>query len=377
MGKYDLKIITNYVNGDDIDEYDIDELENDYMFMIKVIEFTNDKNFYNLCGEDVKNNYEFIKFMIMKFKDNIWFVCDVANEYLAKDREELYQIELLLIMCEITKNKDKDQYLKYSVMAFSFYSRKQIEIELLKMQEENDHKLIDEIGMGFWFIYDDFNSSEITLRFFTIRYLRDIVDRDGFSFEGYIHEKFASFLELERIGINNFLLDFIRSYDQSLYSYVVVHIDLLDELKRKLFAIRANWDNFEAENERLKYTVLLEQVHRYMEDNMFQTNLIEPYVLYHIGLELGIADKIRRYDAIDEESYQEIIHDEYFDPRKLRLGDYKHYCNVKKIMNGILSRKVVGEVDDGYSDYGEGRAVPGGGQIIEVDFSTGGNGKKR
>ena len=44
MDKYDFETIIKYVNGEDIEKYEIDELENDYLFMIQVILYTNDKN---------------------------------------------------------------------------------------------------------------------------------------------------------------------------------------------------------------------------------------------------------------------------------------------------------------------------------------------
>ena len=56
MGReYDLELIKNYVEGNDID-CDIEGLENDYKFMISVIKYTNDKHMYDLCSDNVKNN---------------------------------------------------------------------------------------------------------------------------------------------------------------------------------------------------------------------------------------------------------------------------------------------------------------------------------
>jgi len=48
--KYNINIILNYINGDDIEGYTIEELENDCTFMKLVINYTNDKNMYALCG---------------------------------------------------------------------------------------------------------------------------------------------------------------------------------------------------------------------------------------------------------------------------------------------------------------------------------------
>ena len=49
MNKYDNKIVNDYINGNDIDDFNIDDLENDSMFMKKAIVASNDKNFYRIC----------------------------------------------------------------------------------------------------------------------------------------------------------------------------------------------------------------------------------------------------------------------------------------------------------------------------------------
>ena len=80
MNKYDNKIVNDYINGNDIDDFNIDDLENDSMFMKKVIVASNDKNFYRLCSDRVKKDYNFIKFVIYKFKEDIEFISKVADE---------------------------------------------------------------------------------------------------------------------------------------------------------------------------------------------------------------------------------------------------------------------------------------------------------
>ena len=56
--KYSNYVIRKYVNAEEI-SYDIDELEDDPKFMRKVIEYTKDKNMYNLCSNRVKKDYFF------------------------------------------------------------------------------------------------------------------------------------------------------------------------------------------------------------------------------------------------------------------------------------------------------------------------------
>ena len=44
MRKYSIDLINRYINGLDIEEYTIDELEDDPEFMLEVIKKTGDKN---------------------------------------------------------------------------------------------------------------------------------------------------------------------------------------------------------------------------------------------------------------------------------------------------------------------------------------------
>ena len=68
MNKYNSKVVFDYINGNEIIDYNIDELEDDYEFMMMVINYTNDKNMYNLCSDEVKTNYEFYNKML-------WLIC--------------------------------------------------------------------------------------------------------------------------------------------------------------------------------------------------------------------------------------------------------------------------------------------------------------
>ena len=89
MKKYSRELINRYINSEDITIYDIDELENDKDFMMQVISVSGDNNFYNLCSDNVKCDYEFVKYLIIKFKHKIDFVCEVADYFLSHVGKEL------------------------------------------------------------------------------------------------------------------------------------------------------------------------------------------------------------------------------------------------------------------------------------------------
>ena len=98
MKKYNNQLIMDYINGNDIEDYDLDELENDKLFMTKVIDFSNDEKMYNFCSEKLKKDYEFIKYIILKFRNNIEFITEVADYFLDNTDTDYERTELLIII---------------------------------------------------------------------------------------------------------------------------------------------------------------------------------------------------------------------------------------------------------------------------------------
>lgn len=77
----------------------------------------------------------------------------------------------------------------------------------------------------------------------------------------------------------------------------------------------------------------------------FNSAFDETFLLYYIGNELGISDKIAEYDCVDEELYESIMDDirtsseEYVE---INLGDFNervHYNTVEKIMRETIFGK--------------------------------------
>ena len=69
--KYDEKLIKAYITGDDIIDFDIDELENDVYFMMQVIDYSDDIKMYSFCGEELKKDYKFVSYLVDKYNSNV------------------------------------------------------------------------------------------------------------------------------------------------------------------------------------------------------------------------------------------------------------------------------------------------------------------
>lgn len=343
MSKYSKKTIVDYVWGNDIEGYDIEELEDDCEFMIRVIDYTNDEKMYDMCSDRVKNTYEFVRFMVNKFKYDIDFVCKIADNYLNSSKNQFDRLELLITLSDLV-DKESEYFFKYKLSLEVAYSLERIKIEGVRQSPEAD-RILDVVQMGFFIIIDDYNSSDIIMKYFAKKFMEEIM----INLEKRIHIEFDSFDELEKVGINNYLLNLLFINDSNLAAYVGCHLELLDGIKTDLDKIRRRWTFYNISVESKKYHAMIGAVHSYVEEHESDCFVSEIEMLYYIGNELGIAEKIAEYDDLDTKTYEDIISSFESDDciiamaKDMRnLGVLRYYYDIKKIMVGMLA------TDNGY-----------------------------
>lgn len=338
MKKYNLETINNYINGEDIIDYFLEELEANTNFMIDVINVSNDKSFYYFAEDNVKKDYKFIRFIINKFKDNEKLISLAANTYIENQNNESDYIELLITMVNLIKNKNSDNYKKYKLLLETSFKSKRLKIELAKLKV--DEELSDKIGMGFLTIYDDFINRPIILDYYATKIIEDIFEEYDINLEKYLHKRFKSFEKIEQIGIKKYILEFISLYDEMLSSYISSHVYLLDDIIKQIATIKQNWNNYIEINERKKYNEILDKVHEYMEyESVDYYSLGETHLLYLVAANLGIADTLQKYDSLSSEDYQSIMEEIKYtlNISKLSFNDQIDYNNIKKIIINILN----------------------------------------
>lgn len=355
MQKRDNKqLILDYISGNDIDDYNIEELENNYDFMKAVIQYTNDKNIYELCSEELKQNYNFVKFLTINFKNDLDFITKVADYYLKFNKTvpskmtetDINHDELIILMNELTKKKDDMEFITYRLKANSIYNMFKFEIDLfLEEEKKNNPQTIEETGLGFIFVIEVYGSSDIILKYFAEKYLINLLkDNDNFNLETMLHNKFHSFEEIERVGINKVIIDYINLYDSFLASYVSNHLELLDSLKYKLSFIKRNWTIYEKNNIQDKIELLFEKVSNYLNENKLEYTFNLEEVIYYITKQLGLFDKIKGYDetldSYDEEfEEQSDYYSLMYHPQILSLKEAAALKEFKKIIKETLNTK--------------------------------------
>lgn len=338
MNKYDKKIINAYIDGDDIEDYTIEELENDSKFMKMVIAKTHDKKMFELCSDELKKDPNFIKFIIMFFNNEKEFICNIIDEFIKTADDIQTFTELVILMSKYTKDNTINKYEKYIALIYLEF-KTQI---LLAKEEYKGTEVEDDIGMGFVFIYDCYDHSPITLNYFAHNFLIDMfIDYDN-NLEELVHNEFDEYKELEEYGINKYLLNLINRYDCSLASYITTNKVLLKPLYQLLRQIKEEWDLYPEKKEKKQYELMIDRVLDYTND-LKNSTLCELELLYYTGTCLGIVDKIRKYDTLmDDELYEAFLSD--MDIRinltRFNVYDIKYINDIENIMIDTLELKV-------------------------------------
>lgn len=337
MEKYSEKLINDYILGEEIDN--LDELEDDPFFMMQVIDKSDDYRLYNLCSENVKKNYEFVKHMVLKFSFNPSFITKVADYYLARVKDEFSTTELVAILLNIPM--DMDCNMRYRMMAHSLYYFKRMQVEACK---KTDEYFEYELGMGYLLVFEQFKESPIILDFYAKKMIDGIFEEYNIHLDTRLHEDFSCPEELYRLGINNYLLRFIGDYDSMLANYLSVNLDLLDDLKKVVNLELKRWNKYVDNTEREKYILMFDLVHEYIETVGRDMLLDETTILYYLGNKLGINDKIHQYDLL----FCQDSLDDIFDSGVLKyinevlehnFAERRHLINIEKIMCEVLGLK--------------------------------------
>ena len=299
MKKIDISLVKKYVNGEDLGEFTSEQLENDKDFMMWVISYTNDIKMYSFCSDKVKQDYEFVKYLVLKFKDNSDFITLVADNYLDNTETDWESKELSIIMERALPRELSE---KYQVLNEISYFTKRLEIEIV---EAKDSKLESMVGMGFWLIFDQYKGSNIILDYFANNMIGEIIRDNNINFEKMLHTQFKSADKITEMGINSYIVKFIGFYDSMLSSYVSTHIDIIKPIANKIKLIQDDWDKYSCVDESKRYNKMLDMVHEYM--SMSNSNMTENEVLYYVANELGIAKKVKQYDGSKdiEEKFKE------------------------------------------------------------------------
>ncbi|MBQ9072204.1 MAG: hypothetical protein IJY25_03510 [Bacilli bacterium] len=369
---YNKKLIYDYVMGNDILEYDLDTLENDSTFMKQVIDFTNDKNTYNLCGEQVKNDYDFIKYIIHKFQDDSKFIIEVANEYIKNNQTQDFEpncVELKIIMSDIGKRKNEDEFINFtlSTLAFQEYILTQINLVKEKLEKED-------LGLGFYIIKSMYYNNPIIVEYFAKKFINQIFYEDeNYTFEELIHKNIRDYIFVESPGVINYLTNYIRTYDSDLSAYLCKRPYLLDKTKNTILSIKSNWKNFTNEQSIRKLEVFIEKVYlifpEYPKDISFTVSQLIEYIIKKCNI-IKEDKTIREY--IKSRQSSEIKKNILFniDEDKMTFTEHRILNQAMQLATTIFSKDVVG-IKEYQSEIYDEYPIRKNNKIFKLKFNKG------
>lgn len=332
MKKFTTKTILDYISGNDIEGFTLEELEDNIDFMESVINYTNDKQMVAMCSKRVQRSPEFVKFILYKFQNDLDFICRIADEFLQTRKKQEEDYEIAIIMTELTRNRIEDLYNKYAVIASIAFMWEMETVVQCKAAYQNPNR---NVGEGFIFIEEDDANSSIMVNYYARRLIDHIFLYHDINLEEVLHHHFPNGKPNIDKGMNSFLIDFISTYDSFLADYIKCHIDLLDSLKEEVKRIIKDWDTYSEKQERKTFNLLFDalQEYRYAHPDCPFT---EDELLYSIGKELGISDKIRKYDITLTKAD---LPDSIIFKEEMDFIENAHYHAVKKLMMDIISGK--------------------------------------
>ena len=316
---YSRKLIWDYINGHYIEN--VEELENDCKFMMDIINITKDKNMYNLCSDEIKNNYEFITFMIDLFKDDIDFICKIANEYINTSKEEsIYVKDIIFTMCELLeKYKDDEKYWIFFVKRAAIATVDRIMVTSI-INEEEDLNIKKQLGLGFViYLSNEYVNSRSMIKYVANMFLDEIFyENSELSIEELIHKRFSNKDKLDRYGIKNFIFTYVGEYDSFLATYLSANMDMISHIEKKIISIRNNWDKYVTRNLIRKNDIFMQESY----------HLIEEYNSRYTYTEIcSYIDKLNIIPIKLETNFEDEL--ETIDLKTIKLNDY--IC-IKKII---------------------------------------------
>ena len=343
------KILNDYINGNEIQDYTLDELENNKLFMEKVLDKTNDIKMYNYCSNRIKSDTGFIRFLIKKFRNNLDFLSDAVDFYFDNTTDEDHTIEITIIMRELLKGKGDDRYQKFELMRDILYTALRLQVEQAKYFEKEDYKFQSETGLGFWYIFDLYKNNEIVTNFYAKKMINEIFIDDYYALDKILHKQYSSIEELEEKGIYNVLIDVIRIYDDMLADYICVHKPLLKDVLRKYKYTIKRWDKYVDFDEIKKFDKIDEEITNYI-DELDQTGALSIREIETLaGIDLGIEKKLIQYQIIDKLDIDIVSEDnkDYSNILKYSFIDKMIYRNIKNIMKSVIfDNKKVKEINE-------------------------------
>lgn len=311
---------------------------------MKIEQINSNNNLENIKNmlennESLKHDYNFIKYVVLKYKNNIEFIMKIGNEFIESEENELiWRIELSIILEKILPENFNEEY---KLINKTKYKGTRVLIELEKLRDKNLEKKAE---MGFIYFDMLYRESKEILDYYASKMIEEIFEEINLS--KLIHKQCRTPEKIDEIGIYNFIFSIINNYDHNLSNYISVYPNAIKGIVERIRYIQNNWNKYEENEEIERYSEMFNMIGEYFYES--KTTLDETQIIYFIAKELGVQDKVYKYDPINNlydysVEHENLNNDELSIKEKIEqdiikeeinstLENIKAYRDIKKIM---------------------------------------------
>ncbi len=227
------------------------ELENNYIFMLEVINYTNDKSYYFKASDNVKKKFQFVKLLVYRFSEDQDFIIYIADHFLNNTNSLLDTFELNIILNSLFKDIDTFDSQCYSLKAEDYYFQIQFKLEIFLEEED----LYIENISKFSYFKELFIKRPIILNYIAKKMLEEFI----FYNKDYTFHEIVSKIMDSQYRFTNNLFNFINKYDYSLSCYLTSNRDILEELEKEIYSLDSNLF-LKKENNIIKFNFLTKKI---------------------------------------------------------------------------------------------------------------------
>ena len=364
MVRYDLKLVHDYIAGNDIDK-DIDELENNRAFMKLVLKVSKDKKMFNFCSDNLKNDLSFIKDVADIFSYDQEFISELIRGFIKNNIDNPFErMEAALVACKYIK--DEDLLFEFIATANVLYTV--TACDLVNVLEESNPFERQELGKGFMVIKENYLGYHLSTDFCAKKMLEEIFDEIP-NLEAYLHMAFKSSQSLIEYGICNFIINIVTIKDNELATYIKLNPHVADDIKIKVGKIIKNWSVFEQKNRFNKLDALLSKIQEYIIDECVFVSMDIDLFIYYILSKYKLENDIRIIDGLmTDEKYEKIMY--YIKSGRINEDNFSeeektHELYIENIIKEVMDKKVYEEKDPYVND-----------KIVILSFKNKDNNKK-
>lgn len=295
MVSFNPKVVDDYILGNDILEYSIDELENDFEFMKAVIYTTKDKKMYDFCSDNLQSNPKFIQFLIETFSDDQDFLIEIINKFfllLPKNIDgDLTKIQFLYLIGQYCPNI-YEWYFKIcfqSIHLFgNLYSSDSIDVSKIEnllsiVYEKLNKDKKSSVGLSIYskclfMVSNIFKESPNIVEFFAQKLLESMIKRNAYSLKLSFIEEFREYNNIN--DINGLLFDKLLKFGPNFDLYLKDN-DLFENVTKEFKGtLEKYWNNeFVMALERMNSCKQSEEVYVYYIYNMYNLDVKFDYYM--------------------------------------------------------------------------------------------------